>query len=318
MSQQRPEVDWEQTGPQERSKYIYLNFDLKNTHKIRRGKADDPDAEFMDAFSGVLRDIFIEWDGEQHGDTPPHFNYDFILEAKDPRSEGELRLFCLRICSHWSNSMLSDFVNSTAGALDDPNWNLFMKVSLWAKEVPGKRKKHRLMLYDNKGKNLPQRFKWNDNIPGFEGVPGPENGDYSKQEQFWHNLACELAFEHFGNPVKNEPPLSQELEHNRKPATPPPASTEKKPEPSKRDKFMSLLGSRFAAISGQNIEDLEKLWSEVTKGGDAAHLSQWGTSFGEVEDKFTAYYRVVTGDAEGKFVNGKIIANVKTGDDLPF
>lgn len=314
--------DWDNTGAQEGASVVYLNFDTKTTQKIRRGKATDADAEYMDAFAGVLSNFKVEWEGEQNGDVPPHWNYMVYLNAKDKRDD-KVKTFCLTVCSHWSNPMLSDLVNHLSGAIDaGDKWNGFLKISFWTKETASKRKIGRLSLYDQRGNRLPLRHKWNEAEFCFEGVPKGEDGDYSAQEAFWHNLAFELAA-HFGNST-SEPAASE----TKSTPTPPPSSqapaAPKKFTPAelkeRKEKFYTLLVKKFEATSPESIiDELERIWADIT---GKTNLQEWGTTLKELEGEFTACYTSTTGDAGGYMANGKIIVGASTSpaDDggLPF
>ena len=320
MNNTSAEIDWGRTGGSEGSSFIHVDFDLKKTI-FTKGWGDKKE-ELASNFAGVLTDFQIRWNGspKEGTDIPPHWEYSAILDAMDKES-GEIRKHKVTLHGHWNNTILTDFLNAVAGAMANPSWNSYIRISLWAKTPAGGRKANRVTLYGYDEQKLPLAFEWDEDARGFKGVPKPENEDWTPVRNFWHNIALSLAskFGHtYGETPKSAPPQKpKEPEYTKEHGS---VVDDIEADKAKSGKFYLALAKQCETLSDPLtvVTGLEQLWKKIMSKPESKP-SAWATTDEQLEKELTRHYVAVTGDAGGYFKGGKVfVSDTKPPEDLPF
>lgn len=335
------ERNWSATGAKTSMSGTWIKFDLGDDNKPPNFIIGQ-DKEAVREISGYLSGFDLRFDdGNTEHKIEPGWEALITLDVRDEKrgvgtdvGGGQMvpianYLIPFRMNNRVIMSTLLNVLQAT-----DLNWDGYLRLILYRKKGSSARIIIKTAIDQGDKDFAPQKYQYENGE--WVGVPasistgvfvsGIEVKNHYPVYNFWLNEAKEFYGRWNGKPydgpigpcgergyAAGAPEGAGVQKSTAAPATPPPTSSAKAPEPTKREKFFSLLTSRFAAISGQNIEDLEKLWNEVTRNSNEAHVGSWGTSLAELEDEFTGVYRMITGDTEGKFVNGKIVA-----DGLPF
>lgn len=326
MSNTSPDIDWGRTGESEGSSFIHVDFDLKKTI-FTKGWGDKKE-ELPSNFAGVLTDFQIRWNGtpKEGTDIPPHWEYSAILDAMDKES-GEVRKHKLTLHGHWNNTILTDFLNAVTGAIQNPAWNSYVRVSLWSKTPVGGRKANRVTLYGYDEQKLPLAYEWDEELRGFKGVPKPENDDWTPVRNFWHNVALSLAayFGHSYGDVKKSEGLSQSkpsgyIEEKGSVVEDFERDEQMLKQEAKRDKFYLALAKQCESLTDPLTValGLEMLYKKIMSKPESKPEA-WHTTAEQLEKKLTIHYVTVTGDTGGYFKGGKVfVSEVKPPEDLPF